>query len=261
MKLVIADQELRGELITCFRRDAREAMNFLNVRLQAPREAAAELRSFYVDRLELDRAENGGEYVAGVHVGTSTLHFSPASPGAAPFYHFALLLPGNRFEPAHTWLAGRTQLLPEPNTGDTLFDFDNWNALASYCLDPVGNIVELIAHRGVAEASAERPFSGRELVGFSEVGLVVNNKPEAVTVLAREADLEVWDGEVDDPARLVFVGERGRTLILCTPGRGWLPTGRAAELHPIEITLAGTRDADIRLSGTPHRVRSRVRTT
>lgn len=28
----------------------------------------------------------------------------------------------------------------------TLFDFNNWDALACYCLDPAGNILELIAH-------------------------------------------------------------------------------------------------------------------
>lgn len=229
-------------------------MDFVEVRLDAPQEAAPELRSFYLDRLGLEGVESGGEDLLSVRVGTNVLLFSAAPAGAAPFYHFAFLVPGNRFEAAHAWLEARARLLPDPDTGDTVFDFDNWDAHACYCLDPVGNIVELIAHHGLSEVSAEGSFSGVELVGFSEVGLVVSNKEESVGVLACERDLHVLDGEVDDPARLVFVGERGRTLILCTPGRGWLPTGRAAEMHPVEVVVVGARDGETELSGRTHRV-------
>ena len=39
--------------------------------------------------------------------------------------------------------------------------------------------------------------------------------------------------------RLAFVGEKARTLILCRAGRPWLPTGRPAEAHPVEVVLVG----------------------
>ena len=42
-------------------------------------------------------------------------------------------------------------------------------------------------------------------------------------------------------ARLAFVGEKARTLILCRAGRPWLPTGRPAEAHPVEVVLVAGR--------------------
>lgn len=229
-------------------------MEFLEISLQSPQGAAHELRSFYLDRLGLETAEGNEEDVVTVRIGPEVLRFSRAEPGKAPFYHFAFLVPGNRFEAAFEWLTERVDLLPNQETGDKHFDFDNWEALACYCLDPVGNIVELIAHRGVREESTDGAFAGEQLVGFSEVGLVVNDKGEAVAELARDIGLRVWDGDTKDPGGLAFVGERARTLILCRPGRGWLPTGRPAEPHPVGLVIAGPRDGEVELSGTPHRL-------
>ena len=48
---------------------------------------------------------------------------SPAQAGA-PFTHFALLAPGNRFHDALAWLRERVDLLPDPDTGEPVFDFD-----------------------------------------------------------------------------------------------------------------------------------------
>jgi hypothetical protein len=229
-------------------------MDFVEVRLEAPQEAAPELRAFYLDYLGLDAGEGSREDLLSFEVGPAATHFSAAARHTAPFYHFALLVPGNRFDAAYAWLGARTSLLPDSDTGETVFDFDNWHALACYCLDPAGNIVELIAHRGVSETSSEGPFSGREMVGFSEVGLVVADKAQSVAALAQHLDLQVWDGEVRDPSRIVFVGERGRTLILSLPGRGWVPTGRPAEMHPVALVLRGTRAGETHLSGTTHRL-------
>ena len=51
--------------------------------------------------------------------------------------------------------------------------------------------------------------------------------------------LQMWDGTIDEPGSLAFVGEQARTLILAPPGRGWLPTGRPAEAHPLAVRLEG----------------------
>lgn len=231
-------------------------MRFVDVRFQVARERVSELKAFYLDRLAFDAREQVGEDLLALEVGSAAARFTEASESEAPFYHFAFLVPGNRFDAAYTWLAARAKLLPNPDTGDTLFDFDNWNALACYCLDPAGNIVELIAHRGVSETSTEGPFSLRELVDFSEVGLVVPDKVGSVAFLDQQVGLHVWDGEVADPDRLVFVGEKARTLILCPPGRGWLPTSRPAEAYPVELTLRGAREGEAELPGTRHCVSS-----
>jgi hypothetical protein len=192
-------------------------MRFAEVTLEAP----LDLREFYGDRLGLPL--DGEAMVAG----ETRLGFDVEDGGA--FYHFALLVPGDRFDAALAWAGERVELL-----GD-VFDFDNWDARAVYFHDPAGSIVELIAHHGLDENGRGGDFAAEELVGFSELG-IVGDPPELLGRL-EAAGLELWDGEVEGENRLGFVGEKGRTLILAPPGRGWLPTGRPAETHPVEAVL------------------------
>ncbi len=161
-----------------------------------------------------------------------------APSAGSPFYHFAFLVPGDRFEAALAWARDRVELLPDPETGEAVFDFTNWDAKAVYFHDPAGSIVELIAHRGIGEAGATGAFAPSELLGLSEIGLVCD-PPSLAEALERELGLEVWDGSVEGEGRLAFVGAKARTLILCRAGRPWLPTGRPAEAHPVEVTLSG----------------------
>jgi len=193
-------------------------MRFAEVTLEAP----LDLRGFYGDELGLP--VDGDAIV----VGETRLRFEPDEASGA-FYHFALLVPGDRFDAALEWARERVELLGE------VFDFDNWDARAVYFQDPAGNIVELIAHHGLEENGCEGPFVAEELVGFSELGLVGDRN--ALLADLEERGLELWSGSIDEPDALGFVGEKGRTLILARPGRGWLPTGRSAEQHPIEFRL------------------------
>ena len=207
-------------------------MRFDRVLLDAPPALLAKLAEFYADRLGLERL---GE--SGVRLGESQLTFVAGS--GEPFYHFAILVPGNRFEAALAWIGERAELLPDPEGGEVVFDFDNWDALACYFHDPAGNIVELIAHRGVDESDRDGPFTASELVGVSELGLVGDRRGLAAAL--GELGLAHWTGDLDAQGRLAFVGEKARTIILAPEGRGWLPTGRPAEPHPSEVELAVPR--------------------
>jgi catechol 2,3-dioxygenase-like lactoylglutathione lyase family enzyme len=160
-------------------------------------------------------------------VGETRLSFEPDDGGA--FYHFAFLVPGDRFDATLAWAQERVELLGE------IFEAEAWDARAVYFHDPAGNIVELIAHRGLEENGRTGPFEAEELVGFSELGLV-GDQPRRLQLLESRG-LPLWDGTIDEPDRLAFVGERGRTLILAPVGRGWMPTGRPAEAHPVEFQL------------------------
>ena len=213
-------------------------MDFLHVRLDTPTSVLGALDDFYGDVLGLERA--GG----GFRIGATRLGFRPSE--AQPFYHFALLLPGDRFEEALAWAKERVALLPDPDSGDSTFRFANWSASACYFHDPASNIVELIAHAGSGENGRRGPFAGREVLGFSELGLV-GEAAELAAGLRQEVGLEMWDGSVEGEGRLAFVGEKARTLILAPPGRGWLPTGRPAEPHPVEVVLSGDVDCEARL--------------
>ena len=225
-------------------------MDFLEVRLHAPAGSLPVLADFYGEQLGLERLEHGNENVA-IRTGVTRLEF--AAVGDEPFYHFALLAPGNRFEEALAWASERSELLPYPETGEVVFDFDNWGALACYFHDPIGNIVELIAHRGVGETSAAGDFSARELLGFSELGLV-GSTAKMASVLRRRLGLELWDGSVEE-GRLAFVGEPARTLILSPEGRPWLPTRRPAEVHPCSVVLSGPPEGEALVGNSRYRIR------
>ncbi|MGZ4282362.1 MAG: hypothetical protein ACXVFC_04760 [Gaiellaceae bacterium] len=201
-------------------------MFFRHVRLRAAAHALGELEEFYAGRLGLP----------GLRVGETQLEFAPGD--GEPFYHFAFLVPGNRFDAALDWIGGLAELLPDRETGEVVFDFQSWNGQACYFHDPAGNIVELTAHRAIGATEATGPFAGSELLGFSELGLV-GDTPAMAGVLQEALQLQMWQGTVQEEGRLAFVGERGRTLILAPVGRGWLPTGRPAERHPVEAVLTG----------------------
>ena len=192
-------------------------MRFAAVTLSAPRD----LRDFYGGELGLPL---DGDAIV---VGETRLRFSVEDGGA--FYHFALLVPGDRFAAALAWAQERVELL------GNVVDFEAWDARAVYFHDQAGNIVELVAHHGLDEASRPGGFAAEELVGFSELGIV--GDPPLLLRQLETAGLKLWDGTVEEPDRLAFVGEKGRTLILAPAGRGWLPTGRPAEPHAVELVL------------------------
>jgi catechol 2,3-dioxygenase-like lactoylglutathione lyase family enzyme len=214
----------------------------LHLRLCAPGALLPDLAAFYGERLGLPVSRRSDAFA--VEVGESVLELHAVE--GAPFYHLALLVPGDRFEAALAWCRERLELLPDRETGDPVFDFANWDAHALYFHDPAGSIVELIAHRGIGGGGATGPFGAEELLGVSEVGIVCD-PPVLAAALERELGLEVWDGTVEGEARLAFVGEQARTLILCRPGRPWLPTGRPAEPWPVEVVLAGSPEGVVEL--------------
>jgi len=207
---------------------------------------ADETKAFYGSRLGLHATSDAD----GVHVriGESVLSFRSA--GGDPYYHVALLVPGDRFDAALAWAEERVRLLPERETGEVVFDFAFWDALACYFHDPAGSIVELIAHRGIGEAGSAGPFRAEELLGLSEVGIVGDPPVDAAGL--EEVGLKVWDGRVEGERSLAFVGEQARTLILCRAGRPWLPTGRPAEPWPVEVVVAGERAGDVAVGAGSH---------
>jgi hypothetical protein len=201
------------------------------------------LERFYLDELRLPGVRQADSLR--MAAGSSSLGFTESPSDGGPFYHFALLVPGNRFEAAREWIAARTPLLAQPGSDETTFDFDFWDAHACYVHDPAGNIVELIAHRGLGDSPETGAFDAAELRGLSEVGIVTSDLVAGLERL-RAARLELWYGEVsDEGGGLGFVGSKAHTLVLCPEGRPWLPTHRPAEAHPIDVALGTGAGSDL----------------
>lgn len=192
-------------------------MRFSAVTLAGP----AELPAFYRDVLDLPLDGDA------VRIGETSLRFEPGDDGA--FYHFALLVPGDRFDAALAWASERVEL------PGGVFESEEWDSRAVYFDDPAGNVVELIAHHGLEENTRTGPFTAEEIVGFSELGLVGDRR--AFLRQLEAIGLALFRGTVVEPDRLAFVGERGRTFILSPPGRGWMPNDRPAEPHPVEAMI------------------------
>jgi catechol 2,3-dioxygenase-like lactoylglutathione lyase family enzyme len=225
-------------------------VNFRRIAVAAAASRLDAQERFYRDRLGLE-VDRGPDRV-GVACGPARIEFVAAD--GAPFTHFALLAPGNRFAEGCVWLGERVDLLPDPDTGQPVFDFEFWDAQACYFEDPAGNIVELIAHRGVEDS--HRPgFAAGDLRGLSEVGLVTHDKPAAAAAVESTFGVPVWDGSADGPG-LAFAGRRARTLILAPPSRHWLPTQRAALACPTEVELELDRSGELELDGGLIRIRS-----
>lgn len=208
-------------------------MRFTEVTLAGP----AGLPAFYRDVLGLPLDGDG------IRIGETTLRFEPA--GGEPFYHFALLVPGDRFDAAHAWARKKVDVLPDPGSGDEVFDFSNNAAKAFYFHDPAHNIVELNAKRGIGEKGKRGEFAAEELLGLAELGIV--GDPAELLVELESLGLEVWQGSLDEPGRLLFVGDRRCTFILAPRGRGWLPLGRPADPHPIDAHVEAPRHGRVEL--------------
>lgn len=231
-------------------------IDICEVGLDAPNGSLGALEDFYDDLgftiLSHDSA------TLNLRIGRSTLRFTETAQGIHPFYHFAFLVPGRRFGAAHSWLTERTEPLAGSDSDSTIFHFGFWDAEACYFHDPAGNIVELIAHHEletVPELSGRR-FHADELVGISEIALVTADSRAAAATLQTQLKLPLWFGSIEDPGGLGFVGRKARTMILASPGRGWLPTGRPAEVHPVEVSLTGPVEGQVDIAGSPYRIRA-----
>ncbi len=170
-------------------------LRFVHVSLRASADRLAAISDFYGEELGLDPVTRTAEAVR-FAIGETVLEYV-AGPGE-PFYHFALLVPGDRFAAALEGARARAELLPDPRSDQMVFDFDAWNAQACYFHDPGGNIVELIAHHGIGERVVRGDFRAGELLGISELGLV--GDPVAMAELLSS---KLWPRALRDTPRPV----------------------------------------------------------
>jgi catechol-2,3-dioxygenase len=210
--------------------------------VELPTGALAQQRDFYVRALGLGLLEDEGERFA-VRAGGTRLSFV-ASGDDPTSQHFAFNIPENQLTAARRWLAQRAPMIPGPH-GEQELDFSSWNADAVYCLDPAGNVVELIARHSLPNA-ADAPFGPRALLEVSEVGVPVSDVPAAVAFLEEPVGIPLWDG---DRRGFAAMGDDVGLFIVVPQGRPWFPTDRPAHTPPLAIVISGSTPA--RYDATP----------
>lgn len=186
--------------------------------------------TFYRDVLRLP-VELGADRLQ-VTVGRSRLVFSH-KPGWRGAYHFAFDVPENQLEAASGWLTDRTNLI-ELN-GQSRFHSDGWNADMIYFRDAAGNILELIARHHQANATTH-PFSERDLLAITEIGLGTRDVRSTVGHLMAELGVRTYDG--GGSSSFSAVGDEQGLFIVVHHEREWYPqTGQRGGLHPMTVRL------------------------
>jgi catechol 2,3-dioxygenase-like lactoylglutathione lyase family enzyme len=153
-----------------------------------------------------------------------------------PFYHFAINIPANKIEETRAWLKPRVKLLWLDDYKSDIAEFTNWHARSVYFLDPAGNIVELIARFDLHNESSE-PFSPRQFISVSEIGLVV--PPAELQAKSNEVlrDFNLsWFSKQPPMDNFKAIGNDEGLFIMVPEQRSWYPLNdRPAILAPLKI--------------------------
>lgn len=210
-------------------------------------------RQFYSGILGLPLRESSAEEFT-LEVGASALTLS-AHPRAEPlplYNHFAFNIPENLFAAAKVWLAGRTELLTNPEGQDEFF-FESWNAHAVYFADPEGNIGEFIARHNLPSEHTE-PFSGRHILNISEIGLPLDDVPEFAWLLQAQMECPIYRGEMNE--MFMPMGDENGLFILAKRGRTWYPNGTMPAVPtPLEVLVSTEGGKRFRIDGLlPYRI-------
>jgi catechol-2,3-dioxygenase len=184
---------------------------------------------------------SGKDEVLRLRAGRSELIFR-AGPLGAPCYHFAFTISSNKAAQARQWLLARGLRLLKDADGD-YFQSEEWNAHQMYFLDTDGNIVEFIARHDLPDHS-DGPFGAADVLGISEIGIVVPDVLEFVEECTRASGLMPY---VDPPhPRFTALGDEHGLLICVPEGRPWYPENRLpATARPAVIRMSAARAREL----------------
>jgi catechol 2,3-dioxygenase-like lactoylglutathione lyase family enzyme len=149
------------------------------------------------------------------------------------YYHFAFNIPTNKVYEAHKWLEDRVDTLPEPESGNEIIHFVDWNAHAVYFKDPAGNIVEFIARHDLDNTTTHH-FSVRDVLSISEIGVPSKNVLQNFEKLHDHLWLQRYSGDFE---KFCAAGDEEGLVILTNMDRDWYPTDIKSESCPFEAEL------------------------
>ncbi|MFU1796517.1 VOC family protein [Paenibacillus azoreducens] len=208
------------------------------------------IKRFYGTLLGLDVYEDSLSGIS-FRTGSSRLSFTKAYAEEKAYYHIAFAIPSNKSEEAKQWVKEKGVALYSKDGKDEFF-FENWNATAFYFYDPDGNLIEFIAHHMVDYAVDER-FGPEHLLRISEIGLPVEDVPEAVRNLIGTFQLNEWGG---DGQQFAPLGDAGGALIVVNKNRPWFPDGRLPGTFATNVVISHSDSAHLRLQNDLYQLSS-----
>lgn len=218
---------------------------------------AATMKDFYVKLLGMHLVDEQPGRVT-IQAGRTLVTFveSPVNMGQ-PFYHFAFNIPENKVLAALAWQKERTALIPVPprlrqaKHPDEVVNYSHWNAHSIFFFDPAGNVVEYIARHDLKN-SADGPFTSKDILYASEIGLIVDDVPAAAASLKQAVGIDEYRGASEvftalgDEHGLLLVMKRGRILSLDAPKK------KAAAVFRTAVLVCGRRPAMWEPPGFPY---------
>jgi catechol-2,3-dioxygenase len=194
-----------------------------------------ELKEFYSEVLDWPPADEEDDSLT-LEMRNTELEFRRHTGELEPFYHFAINIPANKIQEAHDWLQSRVSLLWLDDYQSDIAEFTNWHARSVYFFDPAGNIVELIARFDLDNAANE-PFSPRQLLSVSEIGIVAPSHEFELKAQQLLDDFQLnWFHKQPPQENFKAIGDDEGLFIMVPENRNWYPThDRAAILAPLKI--------------------------
>ena len=182
---------------------------------------------FYVETLELELLEKNKNFFS-VKAGKSRLVFQKSATRC--YYHFAFNVPPFQITEALDWTQKRIEILEYE--GAPVIDFPTWNAKAFYFFDADKNIVELIDRRNL-NIKTELPFSTKNLLEISEIGLPVNDIQQTFDSLNKQISIDKYSGDLK--TFCAAGDEHGLFIIVNKNEKNWLPTELPAKAFPFKL--------------------------
>jgi len=206
---------------------------------------------FYRDVLGLPVARPSNDRLI-VTTGISEIEFVPDPESANPFYHFAFTIPENLLEESLEWTTSRTDVLDVTPRGAKIRHFQNWNAHSIFFLDPVGNILEFIAHHDLKNGT-DKPFGPDQILFTSEIGLVVPDVPKVAESIEKQFGHTPFRGL--SSKGFTAMGDMSGLVLVVKEGRGWIPLSVKSQVFLTEVTLGhGLKKKKYTPKGLPYSV-------
>jgi catechol 2,3-dioxygenase-like lactoylglutathione lyase family enzyme len=185
-----------------------------------------------------------------IEIGESILKFIEVKDGSEPFYHFAINIPTNKYLKAQKWLASRTPVLMNEETGGGILYFDFWDAHAMYFKDPAGNIGELIARHTLSN-EREGEFGISDMLYISEIGTPVEDPKLFAEELKSSYGLDAY-GES------MFIGDETGMFVIPPTNRLWFPENiQRAGVYPTEIVISDKGKSDFKFLDYPYKIKTK----